>query len=873
MWEPFTERARRSIVLAQEEAQRLGNNYIGTEHLLLGIISEGESVAAKVLENLGVNLQKVRGEVEAIVGKGSQTTQQEMVFTPRAKRVIELAFEEARALAHNYIGTEHLLLGLVREGEGVAARVLSNLGVDPAKIRSEITKLLGVETSVAPQKERTKTPTLDSYGRDLTELANNNKLDPVIGRANEIERVIQILSRRTKNNPALIGEPGVGKTAIVEGLAQKILKGEVPDLLRDKRVIALDLAGLVAGPKYRGEVEERLTRVMEEIRAAAGEIVLFVDELHTIVGAGAAEGAIDASNILKPALARGELQCIGATTLDEYRKYIEKDSALERRFQPIQVGEPTVEEAIEILKGLRDRYEAHHKVQITDDALVASVRLAHRYISDRFLPDKAIDVMDEAASRVRLQATLPPPELQEVEKQLRKIRGEKEAVIKAQEYEKAAKLREKEEDIRKQKEDLEREWTEKKSSQRNNGTKVTEEDIAHIISIWTKIPVIKLTEGETSKLLGMEATMTQRVIGQSEPIKVLTRAIRRARAGLKDPNRPIGSFLFLGPTGVGKTELARTLAEFLFDEEESIIRIDMSEYMEKFAVSRLVGAPPGYVGFEEGGQLTEAVRRKPYAVVLLDEVEKAHPDVFNMLLQVLEDGRLTDSQGRRVDFKNTVLIMTSNIGLSSLSEGKDIGFRQKKDDDTAKEIKYDRMKKKVLEEVKKVFKPEFINRLDEIIVFQTLEMEEMKQIVGLMIKRVMREVETAGYTLSATDEAKELLAKEGFDPQYGARPLRRAIQRLIEDPLAEEFIRNTPAEGSSIFVGVKEVEPKEGEVLKEGEEKKKELTFEIKPPESKPEPEPEPQPEPKQESDEASSPSDSKESKEKDKDKEKKKND
>ncbi|MBM3464645.1 MAG: ATP-dependent Clp protease ATP-binding subunit [Armatimonadetes bacterium] len=806
MWEPFTERARRSIVLAQEEAQRLGNNYIGTEHLLLGIISEGESVAAKVLENLGVSLQKVRSEVEAIVGKGGPTAQQEMVFTPRAKRVIELAFEEARALAHNYIGTEHLLLGLVREGEGVAARVLSNLGVDPSKIRAEITKLLGVETSVAPQKERTKTPTLDSYGRDLTALARENKLDPVIGRALEIERVIQVLSRRTKNNPALIGEPGVGKTAIVEGLAQRIIRVEVPDLLCDKRVIQLDLAGLVAGTKYRGEFEERLKRVMEEIRAAAGEIVLFVDELHTIVGAGAAEGAIDASNILKPALARGELQCIGATTLDEYRKYIEKDSALERRFQPIMVGEPTVDETIEILKGLRDRYEAHHKVRITDEALDAAARLSDRYISNRFLPDKAIDVMDEAASRVRLQATLPPPELRDVEGELRRIRQEKEAVIKAQEYEKAAQFREREEKVRRRKDELDKEWQDKKSNKGNRMNTVTEIEIANIVSTWTKIPVAKLAEAETEKLLKMEEALHGRVIGQDEPIKVLSKAIRRARAGLKDPKRPIGSFLFLGPTGVGKTELARALAEFLFDDEDSIVRIDMSEYMEKFAVSRLVGAPPGYVGFEEGGQLTEAVRRKPYSVVLLDEIEKAHPDVFNILLQVLEDGRLTDSQGRHVDFKNAVIVMTSNIGLSGMDGGPEIGVRKTRDEGTD-DVKYERMKKKVLEEVKKVFKPEFVNRLDETIVFHQLSHAEIKQIVDLMLAKVNKEVVAQGRTMETTEAAKEVLAQEGFDPVYGARPLRRAIQRMVEDPLAEEFIRGNFEEGDVVVVDSDEEPP------------------------------------------------------------------
>ncbi|MFH0801402.1 MAG: ATP-dependent Clp protease ATP-binding subunit [bacterium] len=799
MWEPFTERARRSIVLAQEEAARLGNNYIGTEHLLLGIISEGESVAAKVLERLGINLLRVRTEVEAIVGKGGQTTQQEVVFTPRAKRVIELAFEEAKTLNHNYIGTEHLLLGLVREGEGVAARVLSNLEVDPQKVRSEIVQFLGLEAASTPQKEKTKTPTLDQYGRDLTQMARENKLDPVIGRENEIERVIQILVRRTKNNPALLGEPGVGKTAIVESLAQRIARNEIPELLADKRVISLDLAGLVAGTKYRGEFEERLKRVMDEIRAASGEIILFVDELHTIVGAGAAEGAIDASNILKPSLSRGELQCIGATTLDEYRKYIEKDAALERRFQPVNVPEPTVAQTIDILKGLRDRYEAHHKVRITDDALVMAAKLADRYISDRFLPDKAIDVMDEAASRVRLRSTQPPLELREVEAELKQVRQEKEAVISAQDYEKAALLRDKEEKIRRKKEEKTKEWQEKRTKTGDPDNTVNEEEVARIVSSWTKIPVTKLAEAESTKLLSMEEALHKRVIGQDEAIKMVSKAVRRARAGLKDPKRPIGSFLFLGPTGVGKTELARTVAEFLFDDEDAMVRIDMSEYMEKFAVSRLVGAPPGYVGFEEGGQLTEAVRRKPYAVILLDEIEKAHPDVFNILLQVLEDGRLTDSQGRVVDFKNVVIIMTSNIGVSGLAPDVEMGFRKQKDEGST-DAKYERMKTKIMEEVKKVFKPEFLNRLDESVVFHALSEQEVKQIVDLMLSRVAKEVEAQDRKMVATEAAKELLAKEGFDPQFGARPLRRAIQRRVEDPLAEDFIRNRFKEHDTVVI-------------------------------------------------------------------------
>jgi ATP-dependent Clp protease ATP-binding subunit ClpC len=733
-----------------------------------------------------------------------------MVFTPRAKRVIELAFEEARQLNHNYIGTEHLLLGLIREGEGVAARVLTNLGVDPAKVRVQTTSLLGAEGQPVAQKGKSKTPTLDAYGRDLTTLARDNKLDPVIGRANEIERVIQILARRTKNNPALIGEPGVGKTAIAEGLAQRVVKGEIPEPLKDKRVITLDLAGLVAGTKYRGEFEERMKRVMDEIRGAAGEIILFIDELHTLVGAGAAEGAIDASNIIKPALARGELQCIGATTLNEFRKHIEKDSALERRFQPVMVGEPSIEETIEILKGLRDRYEAHHKVTITDEALGAAARLSDRYISDRFLPDKAVDLIDEASSRVRLQATLPPPEVREVEADLRKIKAEKEAFVKAQEFEKAASLRDREEKLRLDKQRLETEWQEKRS-QSDRIIKVTEEDIAHIVSSWTRIPVSKLAQAETAKLLEMENQLHKRVVGQNEAIAGMTRAIRRSRAGLKNPKRPIGSFIFLGPTGVGKTEVARSLAEYLFDDQDAMIRIDMSEYMEKYAVSRLVGAPPGYVGYEEGGQLTEAVRRRPYSVVLLDEIEKAHPDVFNLLLQVLEDGRLTDSQGRIVDFKNTIIIMTSNVGATGMTSSTDIGFRPQKDSQQSDTQAYDRMKSKVLEEVKHTFRPEFLNRVDELVVFHQLSREQIADIVGLELEKVIKEIKHQEMFLEVTEDAKALLARKGWDPQFGARPLRRAIQREVEDELAEELLKGKFGAGDRILA---ELDPDNPEKLK-----------------------------------------------------------
>ncbi|RKN65165.1 ATP-dependent protease ATP-binding subunit ClpC [Paenibacillus ginsengarvi] len=794
MFGRFTERAQKVLALAQEEAVRLGHNNIGTEHILLGLIREGESIAAKALIALGLSLEKIQDEVESLIGRG-QEQPSNIAYTPRAKKVIELSMDEARKLGHTYVGTEHILLGLIREGEGVAARVLNNLGVSLNKARQQVLQLLGSSEAVSSSHStpaNVNTPTLDGLARDLTASAKEGNLDPVIGRAKEIERVIQVLSRRTKNNPVLIGEPGVGKTAIAEGLAQKIVNNEIPETLRDKRVMTLDMGSVVAGTKYRGEFEDRLKKIMDEIRAA-GNIILFIDELHTLIGAGGAEGAIDASNILKPALARGELQCIGATTLDEYRKYIEKDAALERRFQPITVDQPTPEEAILILRGLRDRYEAHHRVKITDEAIEQAVKLSDRYISDRFLPDKAVDLIDEASSRVRLRSYTIPPNLKQLETQLDNIRKEKDAAVQSQEFEKAASLRDTEQKMRDELEATKNEWKEK---QGRTDSEVTPDDIAQVVASWTGIPVVKMAEEESQRLLKMEDILHERVIGQEEAVKAVSRAIRRARAGLKDPKRPMGSFIFLGPTGVGKTELARALAESLFGDENAVIRIDMSEYMEKHSTSRLVGAPPGYVGYEEGGQLTEKVRRKPYSVVLLDEIEKAHPEVFNVLLQVLEDGRLTDSKGRTVDFRNTLIIMTSNVGAEMIKKNSTLGFTAAADAGRD----YSIMKDKVMGELKKSFRPEFLNRIDEIIVFHSLEQEHIARIVSLMSDELSKRLREQDVEFTLTDKGKAFLAKEGFDPTYGARPLRRAIQKHIEDRLSEELLRGNIAKGDSLTI-------------------------------------------------------------------------
>jgi ATP-dependent Clp protease ATP-binding subunit ClpC len=836
MFERFTEKAIKVIMLAQEEARRLGHNFVGTEQILLGLIGEGTGVAAKVLKSMGVNLKDARVEVEKIIGRGSGFVAVEIPFTPRAKRVLELSLEEARQLGHNYIGTEHLLLGLIREGEGVAARVLENLGVDLAKVRTQVIRMLGETAEVGAgggggsgAKGSTKTPTLDEFGSNLTQLASEAKLDPVVGRHNEIDRVIQILGRRTKNNPVLIGEPGVGKTAIAEGLAQRIQQGDIPDILEEKRVLTLDIGLLVAGTKYRGEFEERLKKIMEEIKAA-GNVILVIDEVHTLIGAGAAEGAIDAANILKPALARGELQCIGATTLDEYRKHIERDAALERRFQPVNVGEPSIEDTIEILRGLRERYEQHHRLRITDEALEAAATLGDRYISDRFLPDKAIDLIDEAGSRVRLLNSKLPPEAKEVDKELRSVQKEKEDAVRDQDFSRAGELRDKEVELREKirtllqtsRQDAPADQPNAADSAQQSGDApvalsadqgaaaeqpsgttpiVSEEDIAQIVASWTGVPVQKLTESESVKLLNMEETLHKRLIGQDEAVKAVSKAIRRARVGLKNPNRPIASFIFSGPTGVGKTELTKALAAYFFGSEEAMIRLDMSEFMERHTVSKLIGSPPGYVGFNEGGQLTEAVRRRPYTVVLFDEIEKAHPDVFNLLLQLLEDGRLTDSKGRTVDFKNTLIIMTSNIGSKVIEKGGGgLGFEFS--GENAEENQYNRIRSLVNEELKQYFRPEFLNRLDEIIVFRQLNREEVKEIAEIMLREVFNRIGDKGITLTVSNAFKERLVEEGYNPAYGARPLRRAVMRLLEDSLAEEVLSGRIKDGDSAEVDV-----------------------------------------------------------------------
>ncbi|MDI6791987.1 MAG: ATP-dependent Clp protease ATP-binding subunit [bacterium] len=793
MFERFTERARKILGLAQEEAKRLNHNYLGTEHILLALIREGGGVAIEVLNSLAIDPERLKIEVEKVVPKGSSMlTLGDVPFTPYAKRVLELAVEEARALNHNYVGTEHLLLGLIKEGESVGARVLIQMGADLNTVRAEIAKLLGgaVPAGGATGKKKTTTPVLDAFSRDLTQLSKEDKLDPVVGRKDEVDRVIQILSRRTKNNPVLIGDPGVGKTAIIEGLAQRIVSGQIPEVLANKRVVSLDLAALVAGTKYRGEFEERLKRVVNEIRQS-NEIILFIDEIHTLVGAGAAEGAIDASSMLKPALARGELQCVGATTLDEYKKYFERDAALERRFQSIMVDEPSVEDTVEILKGLRDRYEAHHRVKITDSAIEAAAKLSHRYVSDRFLPDKAIDLIDEAGAQARLATTTLPPDMKDMERELEQVTKEKESSIRAQEFEKAAFLRDKERLLKNKLEETKKEWQEKHTAVE---AVITEENIADVVSKATGIPIFRLVEKETERLLRMEEELHQRVIGQDEAISAISRAIRRARTGLKDHRRPTGSFIFLGPTGVGKTELARTLAEFLFDDDEALIHIDMSEFMEKFAVSRLVGAPPGYVGYEEGGELTEKVRRKPYSVILLDEIEKAHPDVYNILLQVFEDGHLADNLGHTVDFRNTVIIMTSNIGARQIVSKSSLGFRTEEAQQS-----YEKMKERVTSEMKKVFTPEFLNRIDEVIVFHALSEDEIKQIIHIMMDQLSERLAEQEHELELTPEGVDFLAGKGFDPAYGARPLRRAIQKYIEDPLADEILRAKFKPGDGIL--------------------------------------------------------------------------